>query len=155
VEGDATALPFDDGYFDLSGTRRTLHHIRRPELVLAELTRVTAPGGRILVEDQIAPADPLAALELDRFERARDPSHARTLADADIRGLFDVNGLVLERSERAIQRRELGPYLELAASARRTSSVTLDWASWSRSARSVTVDCSRPSGAPLIISRSR
>ena len=117
VEGDATALPFDDGYFDLSGTRRTLHHIRRPELVLAELTRVTAPGGRILVEDQIAPADPLAALELDRFERARDPSHARTLADADIRGLFDVNGLVLERSERAIQRRELGPYLELAGCA--------------------------------------
>ena len=114
VEGDATALPFDNGYFDLSGTRRTLHHVRRPELVLAELTRVTAPGGRILVEDQIAPADPLAALELDRFERARDPSHTRTLADADIRGLFDVNGLVLERSERAIHRRELGPYLDLA-----------------------------------------
>ena len=82
--------------------------------MLAELTRVTAPGGRILVEDQIAPADPLAALELDRFERARDPSHTRTLADADIRGLFDVNGLVLERSERAIHRRELGPYLDLA-----------------------------------------
>src|SRR5206468_4375611 len=97
VEGNATSLPFESGSFDLSCTRRTLHHIARPELVLAELTRVTAPGGRILVEDQIAPADPLAALELDRFERARDPSHTRTLADADIRGLFDVNGLVLER----------------------------------------------------------
>src|SRR5207244_11059813 len=114
VAGDATALPFEDGYFDLAGTRRTLHHMRRPELAVAELVRVTRPGGRILVEDQIAPADPLAGLELDRFERARDPSHARTLADADIRGLFDVNGLVLERSERAIHRRELGPYLELA-----------------------------------------
>jgi SAM-dependent methyltransferase len=114
VEGDATEIPFDDAYFDLTGTRRTLHHVRRPELALAELARVTAPGGRVVVEDQIAPADPLAALELDRFERARDPSHTRTLSDADLRGLFDVYGLALERTERAVHRRELGPYLELA-----------------------------------------
>jgi SAM-dependent methyltransferase len=117
VEGDATSLPFDDGYFDLAATRRTLHHMRRPELAIAELARVTAPGGRVVVEDQLAPADPLAAIELDRFERARDPSHTRTLADADFRGLFDANGLVLERSERATHRRELGPYLELAGCA--------------------------------------
>jgi hypothetical protein len=78
---------------------------------------VTAPGGRIVVEDQLAPADPLAAIELDRFERARDPSHTRTLSDQDFRGLFDANGLVLERSERATHRRELGPYLELAGCA--------------------------------------
>ena len=117
VEGDATGLPFDDGYFDLAATRRTLHHMRRPELAIAELARVTAPGGRVVVEDQLAPADPLAAIELDRFERARDPSHARTLSDQDFRGLFDANGLVLERSERATHRRELGPYLELAGCA--------------------------------------
>jgi SAM-dependent methyltransferase len=114
VEGDATDLPFEDAYFDLTGTRRTLHHIRRPELVIAEFARVTALGGRVVVEDQIAPSDPLAAIELDRFERARDPSHTRTLSDADFRGLFDANGLVLEREERATHRRELGPYLELA-----------------------------------------
>ncbi|HEX6702198.1 MAG TPA: methyltransferase domain-containing protein [Gaiellaceae bacterium] len=114
VDGDAISLPFEAGYFDLAATRRTLHHIRRPELAVAELTRVTRPGGRVVVEDQVAPADPLAALELDRFERARDPSHTRTLSDADFRGLFDANGLVLERSERTAHRRELGPYLELA-----------------------------------------
>jgi SAM-dependent methyltransferase len=114
VEGDATALPFEDAYFDLVGTRRTLHHMRRPELAVAEMVRVTAPGGRILVDDQVAPPDPLAAIELDRFERARDPSHSRTLSDADFRGLFDANGLVLERSERGVHRRELDPYLALA-----------------------------------------
>ena len=114
VEGDATSLPFDDGYFDVATTRRTLHHMRRPELAIAELARVTVPGGRIVVEDQLAPADPLEAFELDRFERARDPSHTRTLADADFQSLFDANGLVLERSERALHRRELGPYFELA-----------------------------------------
>ena len=72
VEGDAHALPFPDFSFDLAGTLRTLHHARRPELVVAELTRVTRPGGTILVVDQLAPVDPLSALELNRFEIARD-----------------------------------------------------------------------------------
>src|SRR3984893_1158862 len=83
VEGDATHLQFDSASFDLAGTLRTLHHVRRPELVLAELARVTRPGGRVLVIDQLAPFDPVEALELDRFERARDRSHARLLPDTD------------------------------------------------------------------------
>ena len=59
---------------------------------------MTRLGGRVLVIDQIAPADPLAAIELDRFERARDPSHTRLLPDTDIRSLLDANGLVLRAS---------------------------------------------------------
>ena len=70
-------------------------------------TRVTRPGGLVLVVDQIAPVDPLAALELNRFERARDPTHARVLSDADQRALFDANNLVLRRADFDTQRREL------------------------------------------------
>jgi ubiquinone/menaquinone biosynthesis C-methylase UbiE len=114
VEGDATRLPFDTGSFDLTCTRRTLHHIARPERVVAELARVTASGGRIFVDDQIAPVDPLAALELDRFERARDPSHSRTLPDIDFRQLFEANDLVLLQERFQTHRRELGYYLSLA-----------------------------------------
>jgi ubiquinone/menaquinone biosynthesis C-methylase UbiE len=114
VEGDATRLPFEDGSFDLTCSRRTFHHIARPELAAAELTRVTAPGGRIFVDDQIAPVDPLAALELDRFERARDPSHTRTLPDIDFRHLFEANGLVLLQTRFQTHRRELDYYLDLA-----------------------------------------
>jgi ubiquinone/menaquinone biosynthesis C-methylase UbiE len=114
VEGDATNLPFDDGDFDLSCSRRTFHHIARPELAVAELARVTAPGGRIFVDDQIAPVDPLEALELDRFERARDPSHTRTLPDIDFRHLFEANDLILQRSRFQTHRRELDYYLDLA-----------------------------------------
>ena len=99
VEGDATKLPFGYGEFDLAGTLRTLHHIARPELVIAELARVTRSRGRVLVIDQIAPVDPAAAVELNSFERARDPSHTRTLADVDLRGLFESNGLVLVRAK--------------------------------------------------------
>ena len=114
VEGDATKLPFARGSFDLAGTLRSLHHIERPELVLAELTRVTRLGGRILVVDQLAPIDPLAAFELNAFERARDTSHTRTLADVDLRHLFESNGLVHLREEYEREERQLDPYLDLA-----------------------------------------
>jgi ubiquinone/menaquinone biosynthesis C-methylase UbiE len=114
VEGDATDLPFETGSFDLSCTRRTLHHIARPELAIAELARVTAPGGRLFVDDQIGPVDPLDGLALDRFERARDPSHTRTLPDIDFTQLFEANSLVLLRSHFQTHRRELDYYLDLA-----------------------------------------
>jgi SAM-dependent methyltransferase len=114
VEGDATKLPFGYGEFDLAGTLRTFHHMARPELAVAELVRVTRSQGRVLVVDQIAPVDPMGAAELNRFERARDPSHTRTLADVDLRGLFESNGLVLVRAEYERESRDLDTYLDLA-----------------------------------------
>jgi ubiquinone/menaquinone biosynthesis C-methylase UbiE len=114
VEGDGTALAFDDGSFDLTGTARTLHHVARPELVLAEMTRVTRPRGRLLVIDQLAPVDPLEALAIDRFERARDAGHTRLLPEIDLRQLFEANGLALLRSSRSEERRSLDRYLDLA-----------------------------------------
>ena len=114
VEGDAAALPFEDYSFDLACSRRTLHHVSRPEVVFAEMARVTRPGGRVFVDDQLAPMDPLAAFELDRFERSRDPSHHRTLADGDLRDLFATNGLVVLRNKSFTHRRELDFYLGLA-----------------------------------------
>ena len=94
-----TGLPFPRGSFDLTVTIGTLHHVRRPELAVAELARVTRLGGRLLVADRLAPIDPLQAIELDRLEREGDPDHTRFLPDADMRGFFDANGLVLLRSE--------------------------------------------------------
>ena len=114
VEADATALPFPDASFDLTATIRTLHHVPRPELVIAELARVTRPGGRALVVDQIAPVDPLEALALDRFERARDAGHTRLLPEIDLRHLFEANDLALLRQRYDDERRELGTYLDLA-----------------------------------------
>ena len=75
---------------------------------------MTRLGGRVLVIDQIAPVDPLDALAVDRFERARDPGHARLLPESDLRHLFDSNGLGLLRERRDVERRELAAYLDLA-----------------------------------------
>ncbi len=114
VVADGEHLPFDDFSFDVAATLRTLHHTGRPELLVAELTRVTKPGGTILVVDQLAPNEPLASIELSRFEHARDPSTTRLLADVDLRGLFDSNNLVLRRQEVVREERDLEAYLDLA-----------------------------------------
>jgi SAM-dependent methyltransferase len=113
-QGDVAHLDVETGTFDLVCERAVLHHVPRPELVLAEMTRATRPGGRLLVIDQLAPFDPLDAIELDRFERARDPSHTRLLSDGDLRALFEANSLMLIRSRVNTHDRELDPYLDLA-----------------------------------------
>ncbi len=114
VEGDGTALPFPDGVFDLTGTHRTLHHVTRPERVVAEIARVTRPGGRVLVVDQLAPDDPSEASALHEFESVRDSSHARLLRDGELRELFAANGLSLLRERHEEERRDLSTYLDLA-----------------------------------------
>jgi SAM-dependent methyltransferase len=114
VEGDAMALPFEYGMFDIAACIRVLHHVRRPELAVSELARVTRPGGRVLVADQLGSVDPLRSIEQDRFERLRDPTHTRLLPDADIRGFLDANDLVLISSEVVRERVDLEQRLELA-----------------------------------------
>ena len=114
VGGDAESLDFPYGDFDLVGCLRVLHHVRRPELVVAELARVARPGGRILVADQLGDVDPIRSLELDRFERARDPSHTRLLPDADIRGFLDANDLVVTANETVREIRDRERYLDVA-----------------------------------------
>ena len=113
VVGDAEALDFPYGDFDLVGCLRVLHHVRRPELVVSELARVTQPGGRILLVDQLGDVDPIRSLELDRFERARDPSHTRLLPDADIRGFLEANDLVATANEVVREVRDMERYLDL------------------------------------------
>ena len=114
VEGDGTALPFPDGAFDLVGTHRTLHHVEQPELVLAEMARVTRGGGHVLVVDQLAPHDAGAAAALHEFETARDGSHTRLLSDAELRQLFAAHGLSLRDQRLEDERRDLAAYLDLA-----------------------------------------
>jgi ubiquinone/menaquinone biosynthesis C-methylase UbiE len=114
IVGDGEHLELEPFSFDVAGCLRVLHHTRRPELMVAELARMTRPRGTILVADQLAPVDPLAAFELNRFEHARDPSTTRVLSDGDLRGLFDANGLVLKRERVLREPRELESYLDLA-----------------------------------------
>jgi ubiquinone/menaquinone biosynthesis C-methylase UbiE len=114
ITGDGEHLDLEPFSFDLVGCLRVLHHTHRPELMVAELVRMARPGGTILVADQLAPVDPLAAGDLNRFECARDPSTTRVLSDADLRALFDANGLVLRWEKVVREPRDLDSYLDLA-----------------------------------------
>ncbi len=49
VEGDATALPFDDGSFDVVSIGFGLRNIPAAERALSEFRRVLRPGGRLVV----------------------------------------------------------------------------------------------------------
>ena len=114
VEGDVMALPFGWGEFDIVGCLRVLHHVRRPEVAMGEVARVLRPGGILLVVDQLGSVDPMRTLELDRFERQRDPSHQRLLPDSDIRGYLDANDLVVTLNETITERRDMARYIALA-----------------------------------------
>jgi ubiquinone/menaquinone biosynthesis C-methylase UbiE len=117
VEGDGTALPFADASFDLVGTHRTLHHVAKPERLVAELARVTRPVGHVVIVDQIAPDVPATAAALHEFETVRDPSHTCLLADPELRELFAANGLSLIRERLDEEQRDLAAYLDLAGCA--------------------------------------
>jgi ubiquinone/menaquinone biosynthesis C-methylase UbiE len=44
------ALPFDDGFFDLTYSWSVFEHLSDPEWVLSELHRITAPGGLLFIQ---------------------------------------------------------------------------------------------------------
>ncbi|WP_239335847.1 methyltransferase domain-containing protein [Frankia sp. CiP3] len=51
VEGDVAALDFPDSSFDGVRCERVLQHVTDPDQAIAELVRVTRPGGRVCLID--------------------------------------------------------------------------------------------------------
>jgi len=92
-EGDVAHLPYPDGSFTIVVTRFAMHHFPNPSAVFREMVRVCAPGGRIVVVDTYVSPDSAKAAEFNRLEKLRDPSHARSLALAELTALFRGAGL--------------------------------------------------------------
>jgi SAM-dependent methyltransferase len=55
LRADACALPFEDGTFDAACSVGVIHMIEKPMQALAEIVRVLAPGGRLVVVASCAP----------------------------------------------------------------------------------------------------
>lgn len=56
LNGDATALPFEDGKFSAGICMTMLHHVPTPEMqdeILAAMARVVAPGGMVMGSDNL------------------------------------------------------------------------------------------------------
>jgi len=78
VAADAEALPFRDAVFDRVTCRIALHHFPDVRTALAEMARVTRPGGRIGIIDSTVPGDPSLDAFLNGVEKVRDLSHVRS-----------------------------------------------------------------------------
>src|SRR5215510_4491371 len=85
VRGDVRRLPFGDATFDVSVCRNSFHHFADPAAMMAEMTRVLRPGGRVVVEDMQAPDDDGQRAYHETIETLRDVSHARTLTRSELR----------------------------------------------------------------------
>lgn len=55
VEADATKLPFEDDQFDAVTMSYGLRNVQQPKKAIAELFRVTKPGGRLVINEFSTP----------------------------------------------------------------------------------------------------
>ncbi len=92
---DAEELPFEDASFDLVTSRIAPHHFPNPERFVAESARVLKPGGRLVVDDNMAPEDPELDAFMNRFEAWRDPSHVRAWAPSQWTRWIAKSGLTV------------------------------------------------------------
>jgi ubiquinone/menaquinone biosynthesis C-methylase UbiE len=97
-EGDVVCLPWPDSAFSIVVTRFAVHHFPSPGAVFAEMKRVCAPGGRIVVADTYVSADAAKATAFNRLEKLRDPSHVRCLGRSELEGLFTASDLPQPRT---------------------------------------------------------
>jgi SAM-dependent methyltransferase len=97
--GEVVPLPYPDGAFSIVVSRFAFHHFPEPRAVLAEMRRVCATGGAIVVVDLLASDDPRKAAAFERMERLRDPSHVRALRLAELVALFADVGLARPRAD--------------------------------------------------------
>ncbi len=91
VVADAERLPFGTG-FDAVTCRIAAHHFPEPDRFVAEAARVLHPGGTLILEDNVAPADPALDAFLNGIERLRDPTHVRSYSVPEWRSMLSRAG---------------------------------------------------------------
>jgi ubiquinone/menaquinone biosynthesis C-methylase UbiE len=99
VVGDAAALPFPDGSFEIVTCVNSLHHVPDPEAVLGEAARVLSAGGRIVIQDYLADPDADAAARWDEIERLRDAGHHHLPPRGFVAEVLARHGLHLVRED--------------------------------------------------------
>ncbi len=94
--GDAEAMPFVDGAFDLVTCRHAAHHFPHVAQAAAEMARVVRSGGRLVFVDTCAPEDEHLGALMNAWEVRRDPSHVSCDPPSRLRALFEDRGLRID-----------------------------------------------------------
>ena len=88
---DSERLPFPDGAFTAVLCSNSFHHYPGADAAVREMTRMLAPGGRLVIGD--ACADLLAARIADRLLRRFEPGHVRLYRSAELGAFLQRAGL--------------------------------------------------------------
>lgn len=94
VCADATVLPFADECVDLIVCSETLEHIRADQAVIAQMWRVLAPGGTLVVTVPTALPERLCWL-ISRQYPATPGGHIRIYSEPELRAKLTVAGFVV------------------------------------------------------------
>jgi ubiquinone/menaquinone biosynthesis C-methylase UbiE len=97
--GAAESLPYADHTFDIVTVRTAPHHFADIKKAVAEMARVTKPGGRVVVVDTSVPEDDTLDREINYIEIQRDPSHVRNYRPSEWRAMLEESGLQIYHCE--------------------------------------------------------
>jgi ubiquinone/menaquinone biosynthesis C-methylase UbiE len=79
--------------------RFAFHHFEDPAICLREMIRVCRTNGRVSAIDLLAPEEKYLAINYNRLERLRDPSHTQALGLSDFKTLFKAAQLAVAKCE--------------------------------------------------------
>ncbi len=99
TRADPTDLPFPDASFEIVTSAAAVHHFAAPQQAVAEMVRVCAPGGKVVIEDMVASEQVVRARYHNRIERLRDRTHQRALSLGELITLLGQAGLMVRRVE--------------------------------------------------------
>lgn len=88
---DAKALPYGEATFSVVVSNSLIHHVPEPGGALAEMVRVLAPGGVLLVRDLFRPDDDAHVASLVARHAADDTPPQRALFEASLRAALTVD----------------------------------------------------------------
>lgn len=101
---DATKLPFDNATFDACSVSFGLHEMPRTvrERAVAEMVRVTKPGGRIVVVDYALPPNRLASGIVYRLVKLYERDNYAEFVRSDLHALLANAGVAVESDWRLL-----------------------------------------------------
>jgi ubiquinone/menaquinone biosynthesis C-methylase UbiE len=88
---DAKGVPYPDGQFEAVLSNTILHHIPDPSPALAEMVRLVAPGGTLMLRDLYRPDDDATVDQLVETHANGEPAAARALLEASLRAAFTLD----------------------------------------------------------------